>query len=186
MKSIRAKIMWLLFISVLIASLIIGSMSIFLTSNVIGKHSNENMTLLCKINSDKLDAVFSQIEESINTLADYAQSELSNVETLKNTPARNAYSANLAKNALHHTNNTDGAVAVWFHFDASYIGQTDGFFYIKNESTNEFEPHQLTDIYTYDAKELEHVSWWYNPIQAGKAVWLEAYYDKNINQQIIS
>lgn len=186
MKSIRAKIMWLLFISVLIASLIIGSVSIFLTSNVIGKHSNENMTLLCKINSDKLDAIFSQIEESINTLADYAQSELSNVETLKNTPARNAYSANLAKNALHHTNNTDGAVAVWFHFDASYIGQTDGFFYIKNESTNEFEPHQLTDIYTYDAKELEHVSWWYNPIQAGKAVWLEAYHDKNINQQIIS
>jgi hypothetical protein len=57
MKSIRAKIMWLLFYSVLISSLIIGAMGIFLTANVINQSSTENMRLLCKNNADNIDAI---------------------------------------------------------------------------------------------------------------------------------
>ena len=76
MKSIRAKIMLLIFGSVLIASLIIGTTGTFLTSNVIEKSYTENMNLLCKTNADEVDIVLAKIEDSIDTLSHNAVSEL--------------------------------------------------------------------------------------------------------------
>ena len=61
MKSIRAKIMWLLFGSVLIASLIIGTVGTILTSSVIEKSSTENMNLLCKTNAGEVDILLAKI-----------------------------------------------------------------------------------------------------------------------------
>ena len=139
MKSIRAKIMWLLFCSVLIASLIIGSTGILLTSDVINASSTENMRLLCRNNADKIDITFAKIEESVNTLVHYVESELPNIEMLKDETFRETFSANIQKNALHHIESVDSAAAVYLHYDPDYIGETDGFFYAKYEGSDEFE-----------------------------------------------
>ena len=111
MKSIRAKIMWLLFSSVVIASLIIGTMSVALTSGIIEKNSTDNMTLLCKTNADEIEILLAKIEDSVDTLAHYAQAELTDIQILKNDSLRNLYSSNLEKSALHHIESTDGVPA---------------------------------------------------------------------------
>ena len=149
MKSIRAKIMWLLFGSVLIASLIIGTVGTILTSSVIEKSSTENMNLLCKTNAGEVDILLAKIEDSVDTLSHNAVSELSDIAMLKNDSLRAAYSANLEKSALHHIESIEGAVAIYLCYDASYIGKSDGFFYVKNENTHKFENNPLTDISLY-------------------------------------
>lgn len=182
MKSIRAKIMNLLFFSVLISSLIIGSFGIVLTSNVIKDSSTENMRLLCKNNADKIDITFAKIEESVNTLAHYAESELPNIKSLKDETFRKAYSEDIQKNALHHIENVSGAAAVYMHYDPAYIGKTDGFFYVKYKDTEEFLYHSLTDI----SSDNEHVGWWYIPTVSGTATWFEAYFDDNLGRYVVS
>ena len=87
--------MWLLFSSVLIVSLIIGSSGIMLTSSVIKDSSTENMRLLCKNNADKIDITFAKVEDSVNTLAHYAEEELPDIQLLKDESFRAAYSAAL-------------------------------------------------------------------------------------------
>lgn len=186
MKSIRSKIMWLLFSSVLIVSLIVGAIGIALTSNVINDSSRENMRLLCKNNADKIDMTFAKIEESVNTLAHYAESELTDIKLLKNDEFRETFSAEIQKNALHHIENTVGAAAVYLHYDPTYIGKTDGFYYVKYKETDEFQYHPLTEILAYPNDDNEHVGWWYIPTVSGTATWFEAYYDANLGRYIIS
>ena len=186
MKSIRAKIMWLLFGSVLIASLIIGTVGTILTSGVIEKSSTENMNLLCKTNAGEVDILLAKIEDSVDTLSHNAVSELSDIAMLKNDSLRAAYSANLEKSALHHIESIEGAVAIYLCYDASYIGKSDGFFYVKNENTHKFENQPLTDISLYAEDDIEHVGWWHIPIKRKTATWIEAYYNANINHDMIS
>ena len=186
MKSIRAKIMWLLFGSVLIASLIIGTVGTILTSGVIEKSSTENMNLLCKTNAGEVDIVLAKIEDSVNTLSHNALSELSDIGMLKDDSFRAIYSSNLGKNALHHIESIEGAMAIYIRYDPSYIGMSDGFFYVKNKDTQKFENQPLTDISLYAEDDIEHVGWWHIPIKRKTATWIEAYYNANINHDMIS
>lgn len=186
MKSIRAKIMWLLFGSVLIASLIIGTVGTILTSGVIEKSSTENMNLLCKTNAGEVDIVLAKIEDSVDTLSHNAVSELSDIAMLKNDSLRAAYSANLEKSALHHIESIEGAVAIYLRYSDSYIGKSDGFFYVKNKETQKFENQPLTDISLYAEDDIEHVGWWHIPTKRNTATWIEAYYNANIDHDIIS
>ncbi len=186
MKSIRAKIMLLLFSCVLVSSIIIGSLSILLTSNVIERSSTENMNLLCKNNADRIDITFAKIEESVNTLVHYAESELSDLSALKDDGFREAFSAEMQKNALHHIESIVGAAAVYMHYDHEYIGKTDGFFYVKQGESDTFKYHPLTDIHSIPSEDSERVGWWYVPTANGKATWFEAYYDANLKRYVIS
>ncbi len=177
--------MWALFGSVLVASIIIGAIGIALTANVIHKSSTENMTLLCKNNADKVDITFAKIEESVNTLVHFVESELSNVEKLKDEGFRQAFSASVQKNALHHIESITGAAAVYLHYNHEYIGKTDGFYYARHTSDEEFVFHPLTDV-TTTRPEDESVGWWYVPTATGQATWFEAYYDVNLKRYIVS
>ena len=185
MKSIRAKIMWLLFSSVLIASLIIGTFGIVLTSNVIKESSTENMRLLCKNNADKIDITFAKIEESVNTLVHFAESELPNIQSLQDESFRNTYSADIQKNALHHIESAVGAAAIYMHFDPAVIGKTDGFYYVKYKESDKFTYYPLTEISSLPTND-EDTNWWYIPTVSGEATWFEAYYDSNLKRHIIS
>ncbi len=178
--------MWLLFGSVLITSLSIGTIGIILTSGVIENSSVENMNLLCKTNADKVDIALAKVEDSVDTLSHTAVSELSDIAMLKDNSLRAAYSAGLEKNALHHIENIDGAVAIYLCYNTSYIGESDGFFYVKNKDTNQFENRPLTDISLYAEDDIEHVGWWHIPTKQKTATWIEAYYNANIDHDMIS
>ena len=186
MKSIRSKIMWLLFSTVLISSLIIGILGVALTSIVIEKSSNDNMNLLCKTNANEIDILLAKVEDSVDTLAHYAVSELPNKKELQDDSIRAKYLADLETSALHHIESTKSAMAVYIRFDDSYINDSDGFFFVKNENTAEFEKQPLTDISAYDENDTEHVGWWHIPTRNGEPTWIEAYYNANIKHEIIS
>ena len=180
MRSIRAKIMWLLSGSVLISSFIIGLLSILLTSTVINESSTENMKLLCRNHADKIDISLAKVEDSVDTLAHFVGSELPDIELLSDDSFRAEFSASVEHNALHHIESVDGAVSVYMHYAPSLLGKTDGFFYVKQDSEEGFQRHPLTDIAAIPANRIHQVSWWHTPTTSGSASWVEGYYDKNI------
>lgn len=186
MKSIRAKIMLLLFGSVFIASFVIGSLGITLTRNVIEESSTENMNLLCRTNADRIDITFAKTEDSVDTLAHYAEASLSGVRDLKDESYRAKFSAEIEKNALHHIESIEGAVAIYLYYDPSLINTTDGFFYAKPAGVEEFVYHPLTVVSAYPEGDNEHVGWWFVPTARGEATWFEAYYNANLCRYVIS
>lgn len=186
MKSIRAKIMWLLFGCVLISSLLIGTLAIVLTSNVITKNANENMKLLCKTNADEIDILLAKAEDSVDTLAHFAQSELSDTNELNDKKFREEYILDLENRALHHIESTEGSVAIYMYFSPALINETDGFFYKRNEESNKFKKEDLIVISNYEKSDFSHVGWWYTPTEKGSPIWLEAHYNANIDHHIVS
>ena len=179
MRSIRAKIMWLLSGGVLISSFIIGLLSIILTSTVINESSTENMKLLCRNHADKIDISLAKVEDSVDTLAHFVETELPDIELLSDDSFRAKFSASVEHNALHHIESVDGAVSVFMHYDPDLLGKTDGFFYVKQDSDEGFQSRPLTDLAAIPASSIHQVSWWHTPITSGSASWIEAYYDKN-------
>lgn len=186
MKSIRTKIMLLLFGSVLLASLIIGALGIAVTAKIVKENSNQNMNLLCKVNADEIDIILAKIEDSVDTLAHYAVEELKSASVLEDKYYRAKYTADIETSAIHHMENTKDAVSVYLHYSPELIGCTDGFFRVSNGSDSTFVSADVTDISLYDKEDKSHVGWWYIPVANGKPTWLEAYYNENINCHIIS
>ena len=180
MRSIRAKITSLLAGSILISSFIIGLLSILLTSTVISESSTENMKLLARTNADKIDISLAKVEDSMDTLAHFIGSNLSDIELLKDELFRSEFTAAITQNALHHIESVDGAVSVFMHYDPALLCKTDGFFYIKDNAEGGFHSRPITDLSAMQENELQQTIWWYTPTASGSASWVEAYYDKNI------
>ncbi len=181
MKSIRAKIMLLLFCSVFIVSLILGAFGIVLTTDIIKQTSTENMQLLCKNNADKIDITLAKIEESINTLSHFIESELTDVNSLKNDAFRDEFSAEMQKNALHHIENINGAAAIYLHYDRTCIGKTDGFLYMRDETDSAFNYYDFSVVSPDETN-----AWWYIPDTQNSSPWVEAYKDDMLNRYVIS
>lgn len=186
MKSIRGKFMWLLVVSLLVSSVIIGGVGTVLTFNVVAQNSNENMNLLCKTKADKLDMVFAKVEDSVNTLVHYAQAESLSVDSFLQESERATFIQQVSNSALHHIESTEGAKAVYMHLDPTRIGYSDGFFFVKNETTGVFEPRTLTNVLSYAPTDTAHVGFWYTPVNRGEATWLESYYDIGMDYHVIS
>ncbi|MBQ4117225.1 MAG: EAL domain-containing protein [Clostridia bacterium] len=186
MKSIRSKIMWLLFFSVLISIIIIGTLAISLTSKVITKDANENMNLLCQNNADKLDIIFAKVEDSVDTLAHFAESELFDLTKLDEIDFRAQYVAGLEDRALHHIESTEGSVAVYMYFSPALINKTDGFFLKREDNSDEFKKEDLIVISDYEKSVFSRVDWWSDPSEQGSPTWLEAHYNSALEQHIAS
>lgn len=185
MNSIRAKIMWLLSGSALISSLIIGLLGLLLTSAVINKNSTENMNLLCRTHADNIDFSLAKIEDSVDTLVHFISSDLANAESLGNETFRSGFSDVVGKNALHHIESVEGASAIYLHYDPSFIGKNDGFFYIKDKD-GAFQSQPLTKLSAFLITNNNHLDYWRIPTAKGKATWLEAYYNTSLQQHVIS
>ena len=184
MKSIRSKIMWLLFSSVLVCSLVIGAFCIFLTSIVIEENSNDNMALMCELYSKDIDVLFASAEDSVNTLAHLVSSESFSVEDMKDAQWRKDFSESLEKNALHHVQSVEGSEAVYLYFNPELGSENTGFCYVRNHSTDSFaqlNPEHVIDFQSDTKKNL-----WNTTVKNKTGTWLEFYYNSNLQRNVIS
>ena len=76
---------------------------------------------------------------------------------------------------------------MYFRLNPEVTGEgTSGFFWSRNEVNAPLTQQKITDLFAYDADDVEHVGWYYIPVQSGKAIWMEPYYNKNIDVEMIS
>jgi len=79
------------------------------------------------------------------------------------------------------------AKSVYVKFNPAVSYPEAGTFIVRGSEPNApFVQHELTDIEKYSPNDIEHVGWYYKPIQTGKPMWLPPYYNKNIDVYMIS
>lgn len=59
-------------------------------------------------------------------------------------------------------------------------------FFARDSEDSEFESVTPTDFSMYEPDDLEHVGWYYIPVQNKQATWMEPYLNSNINVYMIS
>lgn len=187
MKSIQTKFVLLILSCVLLCSAVIGGGSIYSISQVIDRDSAEFMNLQCREGAEQFNSLFARIEQSVKTLSVFALEQLDSVELLKTDPAYvTAYTERLESVAVNAANNTEGALAVYIRYNPEFTPPDSGLFWSKTESTGYFQRLVPTDFSSYSPTDIEHVGWYYIPIQSGKPTWMHPYYNENISVRMIS
>ncbi len=60
------------------------------------------------------------------------------------------------------------------------------FFLTRNSTKDGFESIEPTDFSTFEKDDLEHVGWYYIPVENKKPTWMNPYLNQNINVSMIS
>ena len=79
------------------------------------------------------------------------------------------------------------AKTFYVRFNPIITNPNAGLFLVKgNEIEAPFIELPPTNITQYSPSDVEHVGWYYIPIQSGHAMWMQPYHNKNINVYMIS
>ena len=187
MKSIKGKIVILVAICAVVSTLINGTFSYQGAARIIGQDANKIMSMECENGAQKIDAMLNQVQQSVDTLAELATQSLTDLKAFQtNEDYVTEYTKALEVFALESAKNTNGALTYYIRYNPEFTNPTSGIFATRNSADSEFEQLTPTDFSIYDPSDLEHVGWYYIPVQNGTATWMDPYLNSNINVYMIS
>lgn len=187
MKSIRTKLLILTLSCVMISTAVAVSISILNSSKRLREDAFTTLELMCTEKKNSLEEMLRDVEQGVTAIYEYAIHFMPKEDDLwENYELRNEYIEMVEDVALIVAENTDGAVAVYFRVAPELVdGRSIGSFMAKNEE-GVFRDKQLTDILAYERDDVEHVGWYYIPMDNGGPTWVEPYINKNIDIPMIS
>ena len=187
MKSIRTKLLILILSCVMISTAVAVSISILNSSKRLRQDAFITLELMCTEWKNALEEMLRDVEQGVTAIYEYAINFMPKEDDLwENYELRNEYIEMVEDVALIVAENTDGAVAVYFRVAPELVdGRSIGSFMAKNEE-GVFRDKQLTDILAYERDDVEHVGWYYIPMDNGGPTWVEPYINKNIDIPMIS
>ena len=186
MKSLRAKILFLIIVCVLLTAIALGGTGFLIAREVVEDDSVQIVNLQCSMKAQELDERFRNIKQSVETITNYVQRRI-DLDKIKNDKEyQKQFLENLEVLLLNATGNTEGAVTSYFRLSPELSDNVSGIFLVRNDVKQTFEKRPLTDLDKYDKDDMGHVGWYYLPIQNGQATWLEPYYNENIDAKMVS
>ena len=186
MKSIRTKIiMGILFCSLLTAG-IIACLAIVNSSQMASADTAEKSQLSGEVYAGEINSTISRIEQSVNTLSDAVMQDFDYAAFKKSKDYADQYTKQIEKEAVNFASHTDGAVTAYVRYNPQYSNPTSGIFMSRNSTDENFALLTPTDFSMYDASDVAHVGWYYQPVEAGEPLWMEPYLNENVNIYMIS
>lgn len=187
MRSLKTKVALAIVGCSILVNVIVGGVSMLHSKNVAGTNSKEKLLLVSDNTTNELNFTISKIEQSVNTLGDIAINNLDDVERFfSDSEYLTQYTNKIEQSAIDLANNTEGAMSFYIRFNPQYTEPTSGIFYSKSNEDDEFQKLTPTDFSQFSPDDLEHVGWYYTPINAKKPVWLDPYMNSNINVYMVS
>ncbi len=185
-KSIQTKIIILILVGILFSSFTIGGLGMYSFSRELEKSVVSTMNLTCQEKAEELNSILGRIEQSTEVMAVLSMNHLESIERLQEDVYRDAYVTHLCNAAYNIAINTEGAIGIYLRLNPEIAGSLEGFYWLTDKETGELKIEENTDITLYDRNDLEHVGWYYEPVEAGKAIWMDPYENQNIYRTIVS
>lgn len=185
MRTLTGKIVVLVTGSVLVLAALISILSINASSKVTTAQSKENLALTARDRANEIDSMITMIEQSVDSLSQITLSTITDFNRFKTSSAYVEECTNaLETAALTLAEHTQGAMTVYIRYNPEFTDPTSGIF--ASKSGDHFDLLTPTDFSTYSPDDLEHVGWYYIPVNAGEPIWMDPYLNENINVYMIS
>ena len=182
MKSIRNKFILLMIGCVLICSLAIGAVSVVGVDNLSKEDSETIMQLQATTSTQSIDTLFASVELAMNTCYDYAVNRFHSISEFENSPEKlAAYNDSVGQLIKNVMSNTDASICGYIRYNTELHLSSEGVFWVKDSRNERINEHKLTNIEEFSEDDSEHVGWYYKPLKAKKAMWLDPYINKNLN-----
>lgn len=186
MHSIQTKFITMIAIALLTLSLLLGGYATIMANRIAIKDSALMLNSVCNEQMVKMNTDLNQVEQSVTIIYNYAKKMLPSVESLADKDYCEEYLSMMQTFALDVAEITKLARTVYFRINPEITDPMEGFYLINPNEDGVFYENQITDVLAYDRKDVSHVGWFYQPIDAGKPIWMSPYYNENINLEIIS
>lgn len=187
MRSIKSKIIIAVILNSIITTCICGGIAIINSFKTSDTASQKQMKTYCENQSGELNKTMEKVEQSINTVYSIALSQLDDVPAFKSDKKYvDTYTAKISDVLLTAAENTDGALTAYIRYNPEFTDPESGIFLTRNSSEEDFTSVTPTDFSMYEAGDVEHVGWYYIPVQNKKPTWMSPYYNDNIDVYMIS
>ncbi|MCR5025146.1 MAG: methyl-accepting chemotaxis protein [Lachnospiraceae bacterium] len=186
MKTIRIKIILGILLCSLLTALIVGLLSIRTTMRISEADSKENMVNQTAAVANEMDSTILRVEQSVNILADIVKSRISERRFFSDINYADAFTNEVLEQVYRFSEHTDGAITSYIRYNPEFSNPTSGCFLTRNSLSDPFSEVTPTDFSMYDSSDVEHVGWYYIPVQNGAPIWMDPYLNSNIDVYMIS
>lgn len=183
MNSILKKLVLLITVCVLSASIFIGALATLRFHGSMVASANERLNLTCSENAKSINMILDRMEKSVNILADYTVQNLYSNILLTNSTSLAEYERKLESLGRSIAEDRDGAVGLFVRFNPEYSNETAGFYLVKNSDDGAFEQHPKTPL---TGNRSNTFDWYDIPKDSGNAVWIDPYVDAATGRTVIS
>lgn len=156
-------------------------LGVFAIQNIGNSSSNQSLLLLCEVGEKNLDYYFENVEQSVEMVSAYVESDLDGLDD----EHLQAHLDRVSDIFNRMANKADGVFTYYYRIDPAISQNVKGFWYV-NAGDQGFEEHEVTDIAQYDTADTSQLVWFTVPKTTGKAVWLSPYVTENLNERVIS
>lgn len=122
----------------------------------------------------------------MDTLSEVAMSNFDYDSFRQSKDYADTYTETVQQAVLDFANHTNGAVTVYLRYNPNYSNPTSGIFAQRQSLDSDLQCLTPTDFSMYDESDVEHVGWYYLPVQAKEAIWMSPYMNENVNIYMIS
>ncbi len=185
MRSIKTKLFAIISVTVLSVFLMLAGVGAYYMKRVTEEDFTETMTMLAAQKSGEVDTHFARIERAVEILGQYVQQSVDTDKFKNDLIYRNTILKEIEKYGEEAAKVTGNVAAYYFRPDPEVYGSTTGVFEIDDGEGGYVSEHP-TDILQFDPADREHVGWYYEPVDSGKAIWMQPYANKNIDVYMIS
>ena len=183
--SIQTQFLTVIIYSMLIITIVIGGLSIYYVDKFVTSSSEEIMNATCEKEATLINDILKNTEKSVSVMEKYIIGKLESVEIIKDAEAGGLYAERVKNLFSLIAENSDGIVSYYVKYNPEITDVNKGFFVKKIESGKDVEL-EPTDLSAYDSNDTENVGWYWEPVKAGKPVWMRPYYKRNNKIHIIS
>ena len=137
--------------------------------------------------SSEIDASLDKIALAVDSLADVALGDLTDLNAFKTDGAYvQSFTDSIEQSLVSLATNTEGAICAYIRYNPDFTEPTSGLFLTRNSTSEAFQSVTPTDFSIYDKTDMAHVGWYYTPVNNGKPTWMSPYLNENVGIYMIS
>ena len=185
-QSMQFRVLTTIIFAMLAITVFIGGISTYEVDKYIQDESENFVVVTCDNEGAQINTMFEDMEKSVKVMESYIMDFFTEESHAEDRDFQEKVINSTDKMFADVAKHASGAVAYYFRFDPAISSRKMGLFYSKTKGNDQYVPFELTDISLYEKEDTEHVGWFWQPYEAGKAVWMLPYYNQNNNIYMIS
>ncbi len=186
--SIQSKILILSLSCTLLGTLTIGIISTMFINRISQQSSMQILKDEINTEASKLNLLFEEYEKYTQIIPSKIYTQIRQ-DSLFFTDKKklSKHIDEIKEHVISTIDHLPDAKTFYVRFNPIITNPNAGLFLVKgNEIEAPFIELPPTNITQYSPSDVEHVGWYYIPIQSGHAMWMQPYHNKNINVYMIS
>ncbi len=185
MLKIKQKIILSVVFMTLLASITAGGFSVFYSLGRVRDNTNAYLSESARSYGHELNGVIIGLEVTVDSLLKNVVGMLEE-EAFERDNYFKELSVELEAIVDEYVVNDVNAMSIYIRFDPEISYNTAGVFYADTNGNGTLERLVPTDLSLFDPSDRERVGWFYEPIEQGRAIWTEPYYNANIDIDMVS